>query len=312
MPAIPDATPRRTLLLGYGCALGVLLIWVGFSLFGRHAALGEGVRLTPWDLGAVRYLVAGVAAATLWLAGMGRGLPLGRSLVMGVVAGLCFPLPAYVGFTYAPAAHGAVILSGTLPFLVAVGSWFVFGERWSRTRIASLAVLLAGIVLLGTEAYLHGARPGARPGVSPGVWPGVWQGDLLFLASAIAWASYTILARLWGAAPLQAIVAVGLWCSALYLPVWWLALPSHLGAAPPGEVLSQALFQGVFATLISLFLFTRALAIIGTARLTTITALVPGLAGVLAIPLLGEPMGPLALAGLALVCGAVALGVRRG
>jgi len=277
----------------------VLLIWVGFSLSGRYAALGTGVRLTPWDLGGLRYMVAGVAAATLWLAGVGRGLPPRRSFVTGVLAGLCFPLPAYFGFTYAPVAHGAVILSGTLPFLVAIGSWFVFGERWSRARLASFALLLAGVVLLGIEAYVQGARPGA------------WRGDLLFGAAAVAWAGYTILARRWGAAPMQAIVSVGLWCSALYLPMWWLALPSHLGTAPLPEALYQALFQGVFATLISLFLFTRAIAIIGTARLTTITALVPGLAALLAIPLLGEHMGPLALTGLALVCGAVALGVRR-
>lgn len=300
MTEAPVRAPvRQTRRAGYLYAVGVLLIWVGFSLSGRYAALGGGVRLTPYDLGALRYMVAGPAALALWLAGIGRGLPWRRSLVTALVAGLGFPLPSYVGFTYAPAAHGAVILSGTLPFLVAIGSRLVFHERWSRARVISLGVLLCGILLLGIEAYVQGARPGA------------WRGDLLFLVAATAWAAYTILARLWGATPMQAIVAVGLWSSVLYLPLWWLALPSHLSTAPMGEIVYQAVFQGVFAVIVSLFLFTRALATIGTARLTTITALVPGLAGVLAVPLLGESIGGLGLAGLALVCLAVALGVRR-
>ncbi len=296
--SVTEAAPARTTAwLGYLYALVVVLIWTGFSLSGRHAALGKGVRLTPWDLGALRHMVTGVIALGLYAAGIGRGLRVERSFVMGVLAGLCFPLPAYVGFTFAPAAHGGVILSGTLPFLVAIGAWAIYGERWSRARLISLAVLLCGIVLLGYEAYVQGARPGA------------WRGDLLFCVSALAWAAYTIVARRWRASPGQAIVAVGLWCAALYLPVWLLFLPSRVSEAPIAEVMFQTVFQGLLATVVSLFFFTRSLNMIGAARLTTITALVPGLAGVLSIPILGEEVGTLSLIGLALVCLAVALGV---
>jgi drug/metabolite transporter (DMT)-like permease len=243
-------------------------------------------------------MVAGPAAAVLCLAGAGRGQGWRRSFVLGVVAGLCFPFPAYMGFTFAPAAHGGVILSGTLPFLVATATWALYGERWTRIRVASLLVLLAGISLLGFEAFVQGARPGA------------WRGDLLFGVSAVVWAAYTIIARRWRVTPGQAIVTSGLWSAGLYLPVWALALPSTLALAPWSEIAFQAVFQGLFATLVSLLLFTRALALIGPVRLTTVTALVPGLAGVLAIPLLGERIGTAALLGLALVCAAVALGVR--
>jgi len=290
---------RLTPWRGYTYAVAVVLIWASFSLSGRHAALISGVRLTPWDLGALRHFVSGLIAAGLWLAGLGRGLRVERSFVMGVLAGLLFPLPSYVGFTLAPVAHAAVILSGTLPFLVAFGTWAIYGERWSRARLASLVVLLAGILLLGNEAYVRGNRPGA------------WRGDLLFGVSAFAWAAFTIITRRWRATPMQAVVAVGLWCAALYLPVWLMFLPSTITAAPYGEVVFQAVFQGLLATVASLVLFTRALNLIGPARLTTITALVPGVAGVLSMPLLGEEVGPIELLGLGLVCVAVALGVRR-
>ena len=196
--------------------------------------------------------------------GLGRGLTWRRSLVLGVLAGLLFPLPSYLGFRYAPAAHGAVILSGLQPFLVAIGTWALNGERWNRMMLLSLLVLLAGIALLGFEAYVQGARPGA------------WRGDLLFTGGAIAWAAYTIAARRWQVTPGQAIISVGLWCGALYLPVWALALPSNLGAAPLGEIAFQLTIQGLFGVVLSLLTFTRALALLGAIRLTTITALVPG------------------------------------
>lgn len=295
MSSTLDRPPNLT---GYAYAVAVVLIWAGFSLVGRGAMLADGIRLTPWDLGALRHGVSGAVAAVLLLDGGGRGLPLRRSFVLGALAGIGFPLPAYLGFTFAPAAHGAVILSGTLPFLVAIGAWAVYGERWTRARLMSLAVLLAGILLLGFEAFVQGARPGA------------WRGDLSFLLAAIAWASYTILARRWAPTPLQAIAAVGRWGATLYLPVWALALPSAIGAAPWSLVAFQAVFQGLLGTVLSLFLFTRALAALGAGRLSLVTATVPGLAGLLAIPLLGEAMGPLALLGLGLVCVAVGLGVR--
>lgn len=298
MSSVSTAHARPAPWAGYAYAVAVVLLWSGFSLSGRHAALSTGVRLTPWDLGALRYSISFVIAAVAWLAGYGRGLPWRRGLATAVLAGLCFPLPAYVGFTFAPAAHGAVILSGTLPFLVAIGMWATSGAHWSRMRLLSLLVLLAGILLLGIEAYVRGARPGA------------WRGDLLFVVSAVAWAAYTIVARRWGATPWQAVVSVGLWCGALYLPIWLLALPSALGQAPAGEVIYQAVFQGFLATVVSLMLFTRALDLLGPARLTMITALVPGIAGVLSVPLLGERVGVLELLGLGLVSVAVALGVR--
>jgi len=294
-----SALLRRSRLLGYVCAACVMLLWAGFALTSRYSArAGSGVRLTPWDLGALRFAVSGSVAGVLWLAGVGRGLAVGRGMALALFAGLGFALPAYLAFSLAPAAHGAVLLSGTLPFLVAVGTWWMFGERWSRARVISLGLVLAGLVLLGVESFGAQASPGA------------WRGDLVFLLGATSWAIYTVLARRWSVAPMQSVIAVGLGCAVVFLPVWWLALPSRLIDAPPWEVLFQAVYQGVLAMVVSLFLFTRALASIGIARVTTITALTPGIAGVLAVPLLHEPIGPLSLAGLALVCLAVAVGVR--
>lgn len=291
---------RRTRLIGTACAVSVMLLWTGFVLSARYGvSAGTGVRLAPLDLAALRFAVSGLAAAALWSMGIGRGLPLRRGFVLAGFAGLGFGLPAYIGFSLAPAAHGAVLLSGTLPFLVAIGTWWVFGERWSRARAISLALVLAGLLLLGAESYGAERAP-----------PGAWRGDLLFLAASSSWAVYTVLARRWNVGPAQSVVAVGIGCAGVFLPVWWAAVPHAIHAVPWPELLFQGVYQGLLATGVSLFLYTTALARIGVARLTTITALTPGMAGVLAVPVLHEPIGPLALMGLALVCTAVAVGVR--
>ena len=289
----------RSVWVGYVYAGLVVLLWSGFSLAGRYAALAPGVRLTPWDLAALRYAVALPVAVVMYVAGPGRGLGWRRSAVVAGVAGLCFPLPAYVGFSYAPAAHAAVILSGTMPFFVAIGLVLIGAERWSRSRLLSLAVLLVGIGLLADAAYVQGARPGA------------WRGDLLFFAAVIAWAAFTILARRWALTPWQVVCTVGIWAGLVYLPIWAIALPSHLAQVPIGVSLFQAFMQGLMVTVVSVVLYTRALMLLGAERVSLVTALTPGVAGALSVPMLGEEVGLLDVGGLVFVCVAVVLGVRR-
>ena len=299
MSAAIERPARSSVAKGYLYAGLVVVLWAGFSLSGRYAALAPGVRLTPWDLAALRYAVALPVGLAAYAAGPARGLRWGRAAAVGIVAGLLFPLPAYVGFTFAPAAHGAVILSGTLPFLVALGLALTGAGRFGRVQVQSLLVLLLGIGLLGDAAYVQGARPGA------------WRGDLLFAAAVVAWAIFTILARRWAVTPWQVVGACGVWGGLIYLPIWAVALPSHLGQVTTGTIAFQMVMQGFLITVVSVLLYTRALVLLGAARLPLVTALVPGLAGLLAVPLLGEEVGLLDIAGLALVSAAVALGVRR-
>ena len=295
----PQPISRAT-WAGYGYAGLVVLLWSGFSLSGRYAALSPGIRLTPWDLAALRYAVALPIAVVMYVAGPGRGVPWRRSIVVAAVAGLCFPLTSYVGFTYAPAAHAAVILSGTMPFFVVLGLSLIGAERWTRARLQSLGVLLIGVGMLGYAAYVQGARPGA------------WRGDLLFVVGVVAWSGFTIIARRWALTPWQVVCTVGIWAGLAYLPVWALALPSHLAQVPIGVSVAQAIMQGLMVTVVSVVLFTRALMLLGPERVSLVTALVPGVAGALSVPLLGEEVGLLDAGGLVLVSLAVALGVRRG
>jgi drug/metabolite transporter (DMT)-like permease len=244
---------------------------------------------------ALRYGGAFLAALPLaaWL-GWPR-LPPVRLLAIVATAAFGFPLFAYHGFAFAPAAHGGVMLPGTLPFLTAALGAVVLAEAWTRRRVASLAVVACGILLLAADTF--------------GDHPGAWRGDLLFLAGSCCWATYTVLVRLWGVSAVTATLSAALWAAPVYLPVWWLLLPSNLAAVPAGPVAWQFIYQGVFAVLVAGFLFTRAVTAIGAPRTTTITSLVPAMAALAAWPLLGEPLGALGLVGVGLVSAGMVLGV---
>jgi drug/metabolite transporter (DMT)-like permease len=284
----------REVRVGLACAFSILFIWTGFILVSRFSAKGL---LTPWDMAALRY--GGAFLAVLPLAARHGWPRLTFRQAAGVVgtAALGFPLFAFAGFQFAPASHGGVMLPGMLPLQVAVLLWLALGERWTRVRVASLGLVVFGVVLLARDTF--GAHPGA------------WRGDLLLFSGSFCWAVYTLLVRIWRISALQATLAIALYTAPVYLPVWLLVLPSGIGAAPIGEVGFQLVYQGALAVVVAGFLFTRALTALGPMALTAITAAVPALTALAAWPLLGEPLGAEGLAGVGSVTAAMVLGVAQ-
>lgn len=289
--AIPgDAARERR--IGYACAVAVLFVWVGFLLAAR---LSVKQAMTPWDVAALRYAGAFVGAVPLaMLLGWPR-LPPRRAAAIVATAAFGFPLFCYAGLVFAPTSHAGVMNAGMLPFLTAALGVAFLHEAWTRRRGLSLAVVLAGVVLLASDTF--------------GGHPGAWRGDLLLLSGSFSWAVYTTLVKRWGITALEATLTAALFAAPLYLPVWWLLLPSNLAAVPLGVAAFQFVYQGFFAVLLAGFLFTRAVTALGAPRTTTITALVPAIAALAAWPLLGEALGAAGLAGVALVSAGMILGV---
>ena len=285
--------PRRERRIGYLCAFTVLFIWAGFMIFGRLSSRQD---FTPYDVALLRYVGGFVTALPLVLL---RGLPcvaLAQGLALTGSAAFAFPVMAYVGFTMAPAAHGGVMLPGTLPFMSAALFALVFHDPFPSRRVISLGIVAIGIALLASDTLA--AHPGA------------WRGDLFFLGGGFSWAVYMALVRQWKIGALDATIAIALLGLPLYLPVWWLVLPTNLTAVPPGAIITQTIFQGAIALVLAGVLFTRAMTALGAATLTTITALVPAMAALAAWPLLGEPLGIAGLVGVLLVGGAIVLAVQ--
>lgn len=278
--------------IGWLCAALLLLVWACFHLVSRFVVRDT---LTSWDVAALRY--GGAFLCVLPIVAL-RGLPRiapRRLPAVLAFAGFGFPLLAYAGYHHAPAAHGATIMAAGLPAVTALLGVLAGMNRLRPRQALGLGVIVPGSLMLA--------------GVSGGDWAEAWRGDLLFLAAVSSWGVYTLLVQRWALPALDTTVAIGLAAAPVYLPVWWLFLPSGLSAASWGAILGQAAFQGGAAAVLAGMLYTRSVAALGPSATTMIGAAVPGLVALAAWPLLGEALGAPALAAILLVSAGMLLGM---
>ena len=317
MRPIPSFSPRA---IGITSALVTVVIWTAFIVIARATAdPARGGALGPFDIALARLLGAGAILLPLgWILvrrDRARGqttssmfglspLPLRTTATVGLFGGLLYAMLAYSGFVFAPAGHAAVLLPGSLPLWTALLAMVFLGAAISRARAIGLVLIVLGGLLVGGPSLLSAFDGGA-----------VWKGDLLFLAAAFCWSCYSVLARHYRLDAVRATVAVTVFAFFLYVPVYLLLLllqwvPGRFLDAPPGQVLFQAAFQGVGSVVVSGISFTRMIEYFGPVRSTMLTAIVPGLAALSAVLLLGEPMGWNLALGLALVTAGIVFGVR--
>ncbi len=296
--------------LGVGCAVAVLCIWSSFILIARSSAKHT---LTPFDIAFVRFLFSGLAVLPLLLWRFTRmgglvsvlgGVHLRRTLQLGAIAGVGYCCLAYTAFFLAPAAHGSVLLPGSLPLWTALLAAALLGERIQPWRAAGLALIVLGDLIVGATSLLSAFRGGD-----------VWKGDLLFLAAALTWALYTVLCRKWRIGAIDATVAVAFSCLITFVPLYALGAglglwPSRLAEASWRELAFQAVYQGGIAMLIAGVAYTQVVTTFGPMRTVMITALVPVLSALGAVPLLDEPLTPTVLIGLGFVTLGLLLGLR--
>ncbi len=278
-----------SLRLGYALAALIVAIWTGFIVVSRLGGTGH---LTPFDVVAIRLGTAALLVLPLWLRGM-RRLD-GPIAALTLTGGLGYTMLAYSGFHLAPAAHAGILMTGSQPLTMALCAWAVTGERPSPRRWAGIAIIILGGTALSWSAFGHGLS--------------TWPGDLMFLGASLCWALYTVLARRWAVSPLDVTVNVAVLAAALYLPVYAVALPKHIAAASPGEIVLQALYQGALAAVIQMVIYMRAVELLGPTRMGMLVALVPILAAFAAMPILHEPLtAPLAVS-MVLVSAGVLVG----
>lgn len=299
-------------------ALAVLVIWISFILVARGSARGT---LTALDITWLRFVFSGLVVLPFaWhfrralIAGLTvgfdadigsdlpRGVALRRALALAYFGGLGYCLFAYHGFFHAPVAHAAVLLPGSLPLWSTLAAWLLLAERPTRQRWLGLVLILAGGAAVGGSG-LAGALGEA----------GTWRGDVLFVVASMHWAVYGVLCRRWKVGALAATAAIAVLALVLVVPAYGLALwagavPSGLARASASEITFQAVYQGGLAMLVAGVAFTRFVTHYGPVRTTMFTAIVPPLAALAAVPVLGEPLAPAALLGLACVTAGLLVG----
>ena len=287
-------------LIGLACGLSVPFIW---GLWIVASRFGVTHSLTPYDVTALRVGVASaIVLPVLLTQGLG-GLALVRAFVISVGVGAPFALASFAGMALAPVAHAGVLTNGTMPIFAAILGVVWLRERPARQRLAAMALIIAGGLLIGGDSFTGVAAPLQ------------WFGDVLLIAAGALFALYMTALRNWQPEIRQTIVAVPVVSAVLYLPVWALLLPSellHAEVLPPWpEIALQAGFQGVVSSFIVVILLTRATRSVGATTIAVFLAGAPALAVVFGILLLGELPTVLAWAGLAISTAGMVLAVGR-
>ena len=251
-------------------------MWAGFSLISR---LGGKSVLTPYDIFALRLITASVILLPFLRSMPARAWADRRLWLLTFLCSLIYCPLAYTGFKYAPAAHGAILLSGMQPFLISAVAWLLVGTRPNRLRSIGLGLIGTGI-LCAAMPYLTEWSPDYA------------FGDLLILLSSVCWAFYGVLAARWKYSPWTLTRAIAIGSSIVYLPIYWLWLPKEMSSAPLSMIIIQGAFQGISATILAMLTYLKSLELLGPERTASFLALVPVVIGVLAVPLLDEPLTP--------------------
>jgi len=288
------AVPDRA--IGVLCAMLSVVLFSSFTLVSR---LGFSSSLTLPDIAALRFGIGGAVLLPVLLRHGLAGVRPRDAGALAVFGGLGFALFAYSGFSLAPAAHGAVLLHGTLPLFTFAIVSIALRQRGTRYQKMGVALIGVGVALM---AYDSLAGASARQ----------LLGDFFLLLASLFWSSYGVLTRRLGLPPEQgaAIVAVGSMCC--FLPVYAVLPGKALLLVGWGELLLQAVFQGVLIGAVSIFVYTRAVAALGPAQTALFTAAVPCITTIAAVPLLAESPSVAGAIGVGVVTLGMIVALRRG
>ena len=254
--------------------LAAVSIWASWIVAAR---LGLKTSLTPWDITAIRFGVAGLILLPYLLK---KGLAVDRLGGVGLAAivlggGAPMVLVSYAGLLFAPAAHAASLYTALIPVLVAILAAVVLGEPFTVAKRIGLALIVTGVLGIVWGA---GGTIGSRQNI----------GHALFIGAGMLWACYTVAMRKARLEGLHAAATAAVGSLITYVPVYAIISATNLFNAPWRDVALQAFVQGFLTPVISFWLYGRAVSILGASNGSAFAALAPVMTTILAIPILGE------------------------
>ena len=263
---------------GFAAAWSVVLIWAMWLIVSRVAGQSG---LTIYDLAAFRYGLASFIALPIviyykaW-----RGLTFGKVAIISTVLGPLYVLAVFEGFRFAPAAHGGIFMNGVLPIISIFITYLFFKTRPKRHQLIGAMVILLSVIGLATDQGLVALDLRQS-----------WKGDLLFLVGAAFFGLFMSLSRRWNLRLTQVIFCGTLVNCALFVPVWYVFLPSGISAAPLWPLIIQMVYQGFVPSLIGILLVAHASNTLGPEQASAILAAVPGVGALFGVLFLHEVLG---------------------
>ena len=286
LPSLADA--KRATAIGIACGIGAAACWAASFVAARH---GVKIGYEAADLVLFRFLVSGLIMLPAMLrAGLpdlaGIGWP--RSIVLAVLGGPVQALISFTGFTLVPLGHGVVIQPSCATLGGMLAATFILGERLSSHRIFGALAMVVGLMAFGAESSTFGLHAIA--------------GDLMFVTAGLCWASFGIVLKIWSIDGRRAAMAISTVALLLYTPAHGLIWGyDRILAMPLFENMIQIIVQGLLGAALPIYLFGRAITLLGAGRTASFTALVPCFALIIGALTIGEFPSLLQIAGLVMV-----------
>jgi drug/metabolite transporter (DMT)-like permease len=284
-----DSSPppvKHATALGVLCGAGAALCWALGFVAARHGVL---IGLSPLVIALHRFVWPGLALIPVLAADGFKnlgGMGWRRGIAITVFGGLPLALWSYIGYLYVPLGHGAIIQPSCASLGGMILARLVLKEALPARRIVGALAMVLGLAVIGAEALGTMGRHGLI-------------GDLLFVAAGSFFAVFGMLLRLWRIPPMRAAAVTSV-LSLAGLPILLLGTDS-LVAAGFLENLMQAVVQGLFAGAGAIYLFARAVILLGVGRAALYPALVPPFTLLIGFLTVGEAPSLWQLLGLAIV-----------
>jgi drug/metabolite transporter (DMT)-like permease len=290
---LPPSTFEQSKNLMIGIAVGILAASIG-ALYTVFARWGINHGLSSPDLTALRFGVAGIATLPVLMHALvhRRAVLIEKWriwLAVSLLAGTPFGLLMFGALQFAPANHAAVFPFSAMSVMgMLLGAW-ILKDSLTRRRQTGIAVVLVGLILIsGIESVDM-------------IWSNL-MGDAMFIAAGTLWAGFGVLLRKHKLDPLLATAVIAFSALVTYVPVYlWSTGAVGLLAASREVLWTEVLVQGLIAGCGTLFTYATMVSILGPARASVFPALAPGLAALMAWPVLGHVPGASELVGLFVV-----------
>ena len=282
---VPPAA-RYATAWGVACGAGAALFWA-FGFIAARQGVTSG--LSPLVIALHRFVWPGLALLPLVaknnFADL-RMIGLGRGAALALFGGLPLALLSYVGYIFVPLGHGALIQPSCAALGGLILARLVLKEPLPPRRVAGAIAIVIGLAVIGAEAL----RTMGANGV---------LGDLLFVAAGSCFAIFAVLVRRWRVGAIRAAAVTSV-LSLAGLPVL-LGSFNNMLAAGFYENLMQAVVQGALAGAGAIYLFTRAVVLLGAGRAVLFPSLVPPFTLLIGYFTIGEAPTASQLAGLMIV-----------
>jgi drug/metabolite transporter (DMT)-like permease len=261
----------------------------------------------PALLALLRLVIGTAILVPLAMAGGGGGRRLARadrwSLVwMGVLGFAGAFALSHWGIARSTATNAALLITIEPISLILLSPLFL-GERLSRRD-----GLAAGLALVGAAVVVVNGIPGVTRALVPH-----WRGDVLLLASGVAYASYSLFGRaVLARHPALRVTAWSIvWGALAMAPLAgaeWLAgrRPVWTAAAVVGT-----LYLGIVITALGYLAWNYALERVEAPRAAIFLNVQPLMGALLGVTWLGEPLTAFTVAGGALIVAGLSLTVKR-